>query len=126
MDETKEYDVIEGNVSAIVYQNRENGYTVLRLDSDDMGEVTVVGTIPMSTLGERLRITGCWTRHQTYGQQMQAEFVERQLPESAEGILSFLSSGAVKGVGPKTAEKLVDYKKCRRDKSDKESTWRLL
>lgn len=72
MDETKEYDVIEGNVSTIVYQNRENGYTVLRLDSDDMGEVTVVGTIPMSTLGERLRITGCWIRHQTYGQQMQA------------------------------------------------------
>lgn len=107
MDETKEYDVIEGSVSAIVYQNRENGYTVLRLDSDDMGEVTVVGTIPMSTLGERLRITGSWTRHQTYGQQMQAEFVERQLPESAEGILSFLSSGAVKGIGPKTAEKLV-------------------
>ncbi len=108
MDETKEYDVIEGTVKAVVYQNRENGYTVLRLDSDEMGEVTAVGTIPMTTLGERLRITGSWTRHQTYGQQMQAEYVERQLPETAQGILSFLSTRVVKGIGERTAKKLVE------------------
>lgn len=107
MDQEKEYDVIEGTVSAVVYQNKDNGYTVLRLDTDDMGQVTAVGTIPLSALGERLRITGTWTTHQTYGQQMQAEFVERQMPSTADGILSYLSSRVIKGIGPKTAAAIV-------------------
>lgn len=61
----------------------------------------------MSVVGERLAIVGKWTRHQSFGQQFEAEFLERLMPETTSEILAFLSSRAVKGIGPRTAEKIV-------------------
>ena len=58
-------------------------------------------------MGERLAIVGKWTRHQSFGQQFEAEFLERLMPETVSEILAFLSSRAVKGIGPKMAEKIV-------------------
>ena len=56
-------EMISGSVAAVVFQNEENGYTVLRLNSDGGETITVVGTVPMVTLGERLVITGKWGNH---------------------------------------------------------------
>lgn len=71
------------------------------------GLITVVGTIPAPAAGERLIVTGKWTAHATYGRQLEAEFLERLLPDSTAEICAYLSSRAVRGVGPKTAEKIV-------------------
>ena len=102
-----EQEVLCGTVAAIVFQNQENGYTVLRLRSQDGELVTVVGSIPMTVVGERLSITGRWANHASYGRQFEAELLERLMPETSEEILAYLSSRAVKGVGEKTAQRIV-------------------
>jgi len=100
-------EILQGTVSSIVFQNQENGYTVLRLRCEDGESVTVVGVIPMTVVGERLMITGRWNSHASYGRQFEAEFLERLMPESEMEILAYLSSRAIKGVGARTAERMV-------------------
>ncbi len=100
-------ELISGTIAAVVFENRENGYAVIRLDSEDGSMVTVVGIIPAPVAGERLIVTGKWATHSTYGRQFEAEFLERLLPDSRQEILAYLSSRAVHGIGPKTAEKIV-------------------
>ena len=102
-----EQELVSGTIAAVVFENPENGYAVVKLDSDDGGLITVVGTIPAPAAGERLIVTGKWTAHATYGRQLEAEFLERLLPDSTAEIRAYLSSRAVRGVGPKTAEKIV-------------------
>lgn len=102
-----EQELVSGTIAAVVFENPENGYAVVKLGSDDGGLITVVGTIPAPAAGERLIVTGKWTAHATYGRQLKAEFLERLLPDSTAEIRAYLSSRAVRGVGPKTAEKIV-------------------
>ncbi len=99
--------MLRGTVQSIVFQNPENGYTVLRLCEESGELITVVGTIPMTLVGERLVIMGHWCSHASYGRQFEAEFLERLMPETQSEILAYLSSRAVKGIGAKTAEKIV-------------------
>jgi exodeoxyribonuclease V alpha subunit len=103
-----EQEILRGTVQAVVFQNPENGYAVLRLALETGELVTVVGTVPMTVLGERLVITGKWGSHPTHGRQFEAEFLERLMPETSQEILSYLSSRAVRGIGQKTAEKIVN------------------
>lgn len=103
----QEAELLEGTVSSIIYQNEENGYTILRLDVRGE-EVTVVGTMPGVAPGEYLSVRGTWTRHPTYGPQMRAEVVERRLPQGLKEIFHYLSSGAVKGVGKATARRIIE------------------
>ena len=65
----REYELLQGTVQSVTFQNPENGYTVLRLLEDSGEFVTVVGTIPMAVAGEKLVITGAWSSHPTYGRQ---------------------------------------------------------
>ena len=103
-----ELELLQGTVSAVVFQNAENGYAVLRLTQSGGETVTVVGTIPMPVVGERLMVTGKWGSHSSYGRQFEAEFLERLLPESKTEILGYLSARTVKGIGPKLAARIVD------------------
>ena len=100
-------ELISGTIAAVVFENQENGYAVIRLDSEDGAVITVVGTIPAPVAGERLIVTGKWATHSTYGRQFEAEFLERLLPDTRQEICAYLSSRAVRGIGPKTAEKIV-------------------
>ena len=107
MEELLEQNQLEGVVSAIIYQNEENGYTILRLDVREE-EITVVGAMPGVSPGEYLTVKGRWVRHATYGQQFRADVVERKLPEGIKEIFHYLASGAVKGVGKATARQLIE------------------
>ena len=102
-----ELEILQGTISAVIYQNYDNGYSVLRLSCDDGQTVTVVGTIPLPAVGERLMVTGNWSSHASYGKQFEAEFLERLLPQTGAEILSYLSSRVIKGVGPVTAGRIV-------------------
>ena len=101
-------EIIQGTVAAVVYQNYENGYAILRLGVGGGQTVTVVGTIPLPAVGERLMVTGKWGNHPSYGRQFEAEFLERLMPQSAMEILSYLSGRIIKGIGPKTAARIVE------------------
>ncbi len=106
MDEV-ELVAIEGDVRAVIFQNPENGYTVLRLGAGDE-TVTCVGTLPGVAPGEKLRLYGSWTSHASYGQQFKAEHAESFLPEGSAAIYDYLASGAIRGVGAKLARAIVD------------------
>ncbi len=103
-----EMEILQGAIAAVVYQNYDNGYSVLRLRCQDGQTVTVVGTIPLAAVGERLMVTGRWSTHNSYGRQFEAEFLERLMPQSANDILSYLSSRVIKGIGPRMAARIVD------------------
>ncbi len=100
---------LEGSVERVTYYNAEDGYTVLRLSVPGWPDlVTVVGNLPEVQPGERLRLEGMWTTHQQYGRQFRAERCEQLLPATVEGIRRYLGSGLIRGVGPVTAERIVD------------------
>ena len=104
----QELEILQGTIAAVVYQNYDNGYAVLRLRCGGNQHVTVVGTIPMPACGEGLMVTGRWSNHASYGRQFEAEFLERVLPSSRNEILQYLASRIIKGIGPKTAIRIVD------------------
>ena len=102
-----ERSVLEGAVSSLIFQNEENGYTILRLDVGEE-EMTVVGSMPGVSPGEYLTVQGQWVRHATYGVQFRADVVERRLAQGMKEIYHYLASGAVKGVGKATARLLIE------------------
>ncbi len=103
-----ELEILQGIIGAVVYQNYDNGYAVLRLNLPGGDTATVVGTIPLPSVGERLMVTGKWNSHANYGRQFEAEFLERLLPQTTQEILTFLSGRAIKGIGPVLARRIVD------------------
>ena len=104
-----ELEILQGTIAAVVFQNYDNGYSVLRLSLDDGQTVTVVGTIPLPSVGERLMVTGKWATHSNYGRQFEAEFLERLMPQTISEITTYLSSRIIKGIGPKMAARIVGH-----------------
>ena len=96
-----------GSVEDIVFRNEKNGYTILELNNGQE-LVTVIGSLPWVSVGEVLHVMGKWTKHPTFGMQFKAEGFERFKPETTDALLKYLSSGAVKGIGPAMAAKIVD------------------
>ena len=103
----QELEILQGTIAAVVFQNYDNGYSVLRLSLDNGQTATVVGTSPLPWMGERLMVTGKWATHSSYGKQFEAEFLERMMPQSANEILTYLSGRVIKGIGPRIAAKIV-------------------
>ncbi len=104
-----EMEILQGAIAAVVYQNYDNGYAVLRLKCQDGQTITVVGTIPMPAVGEGLLVTGKWISRSSYGRQFEAEFLERLLPQTSAEILAYLSGRVIKGIGPVTAGRIVSH-----------------
>src|SRR5581483_4629233 len=106
---------LEGSVESIVFRNEDNHYTVARFRLNDSGRLfrddltTIVGTMPGIHVGELLRVEGEWESDPRYGRQLHvASFIQR-LPASTEGMVRYLSSGLIKGIGPKKAKLIVDH-----------------
>ncbi len=99
---------IEGSVENIIYTNEDNGYIVLDLKSKDE-KITVVGLLGNIEEGEILILEGNYTTHKKYGIQFSAEYCERKLPDKAVNIEKYLASGAIKGIGPGLAKKIVKF-----------------
>lgn len=95
-----------GSVENIVYHNDSNQYTVLEMNTgEDL--ITVVGAFPYVSVGEDLKVFGKWSSHATFGEQFKAEAFERTRPETVSAVLKYLASGAVKGIGPAMANRIV-------------------
>lgn len=98
---------LEGIVEHILFCNPSNGYTVLELDADGT-PVTVVGEMGEVEEGERLSVDGEYTNHPRFGAQFHVQYWERKLPADALNIQRYLSSGAIKGIGPSLARRIVE------------------
>ena len=95
-------------VERITYQNAENGYSVMKVKVkgyDDL--VTLVGNLLEVPAGSVLLCEGEWRVDKRYGQQFQCQTWEEVMPATAYGIEKYLSSGLVKGIGPKFAKLIV-------------------
>ncbi len=99
--------LIEGNIENIVYSNPENGYSVVDLNVEGK-LVTAVGIMPTICVGEKVRLMGYWVNHPSFGRQFKADKCERTLPKNAGDMLRYLSGGAIKGIGPSTARKIIE------------------
>lgn len=97
---------INGQVESLIYRNEENGYTVLEISGEE-ALITATGVMPLVNVGESVKLFGAFKNHPTYGEQFAVSAFERTMPENLDGILKYLSSGAIKGIGPSTARRLV-------------------
>ena len=98
---------LEGTVGSIIFSNPENGYAVVRLETDD-GSVTAAGSIPGISTGICLALTGVWTTHPQYGEQFKVESFEMKPPSGADQIYRYLASGVIKNIGPSKARDIVE------------------
>jgi exodeoxyribonuclease V alpha subunit len=109
-------ETLSGVIERITYYNEENGYSVLKITPDQRrmdaardGTVAVVGTLPKLAAGEMVEFTGQWVEDKQYGKQFRAETVATVKPTSVNGIINYLSSGIVKGIGQRRAEQIVKH-----------------
>ena len=105
---TEGLERLTGSVEGIVFQNEENGYTVLDFGTEQNELITLTGILPYITEGDELVVFGKWVHNPKYGRQFQVEQFEKSLPSSAAAILRYLAAGAIKGIGPKKAQRIVD------------------
>ena len=109
---------MEGYVEKIVFRNAENGYTVLSLSSEEEEELTCVGTFSFINEGEYVHLTGTMTAHNVYGEQLRVESYEIKEPTDLVSMERYLGSGAIKGVGPALAARMIRH--------FKEDTFRII
>lgn len=101
---------LNGVIERITFYNEENGYTVARFVPEGKSyTVTVIGNLMDASVGESLALQGIWTNHPTHGRQFEIKKFTIQLPATVEGIRKYLGSGLIKGIGPVTAKRIVDY-----------------
>lgn len=97
---------IEGYVEHIKYRNEANGYTVLSLDTNE-GEEVVVGNFPVIQEGEYIQAEGDYVDHKIHGPQFNMNTYEVKVPEDSLGMERYLGSGAIRGIGPAFAMRIV-------------------
>ncbi|MBR3367455.1 MAG: ATP-dependent RecD-like DNA helicase [Lachnospiraceae bacterium] len=95
-----------GYVEHIIFRSEETGYTVFELNSEE-NRITCTGHPAAISEGESCRVTGTFVTHAVYGEQLKIESYEAVMPETAEAVLRYLSSGAIKGIGAALAARIV-------------------
>lgn len=99
---------LEGTVERFSFRSAETGFAVARFSPDDGSPaISIVGQLAQLAEGQHVRISGARRAHAKFGPQIEVEVCEAALPQSPAGIVSYLSSSLVKGVGPATAERIV-------------------
>lgn len=105
---------IKGKLSKIIFHNSQNGYTVglLKVKESDIENlvnktVTFTGALPDLNEIDTYIMTGNLTNHEKYGEQFQVKSIDRIMPQETDAMIDILSSNLFKGIGKKTAEKLV-------------------
>lgn len=99
---------LEGSIERVIYSNEENGYSICDIAVADDEIITIVGIMPLVAAGDNLVIYGKWVHNPKYGRQFSVSQYERKLPADTGAILRYLSSRAIKGIGPKTALRIVE------------------
>ncbi|HVO43629.1 MAG TPA: ATP-dependent RecD-like DNA helicase [Aggregatilineales bacterium] len=109
-------EILEGVVEGTLFYNEQNGYIVFVIRPKDRAKAVrdgTVGVVGSSTTelqkGQAVRLSGGWTTHSTYGKQFKASIIDLVAPSTVDGVRRYLASGSVKGIGTRTAEKIVEH-----------------
>lgn len=97
-------------VENITFQSGDGSFVVFRVvPNNERNTIAVVGNVPAPLVGEELELFGEWVEHARFGRQFRASSYKRIAPTSVKGIERFLASGAIKGIGPALAARLVKH-----------------
>lgn len=100
---------IRGTVERVTFHTEESGYCILKVQSERGGElITIVGNTPRVVPGEHIEASGEWVQNAEYGRQLKAAAIKLNRPESLDGLVRYLGSGLIEGIGPKYAKRIVD------------------
>ena len=104
---------LTGEITAIIYQNEINSYTIAdmyvdELDGKEDNIITIVGYLPFVVEGDELKVTGRFVEHKEYGRQFKVDTFEKLMPQTLEALERYLGNGMIKGVGQVTAKRIVD------------------
>ncbi len=99
---------LTGSIESVIYSNEENGYAICDMATSDDDIITVVGTMPFVSAGDSISVIGRWVHNPKYGRQFSVSRYEKRLPADTASMLRYLSSRTIKGIGPKTAQRIVD------------------
>ena len=99
---------LSGSIEHVIYANEENGFAICDLGTDNDDLITITGILPYIGEGDVVTVYGRWVHNPKYGRQFKVEQSEKQLPADRASILRYLSSGSIKGIGPKIAQRIVD------------------
>ncbi len=99
---------LTGLIDRFLFQNSDNGFTVLVLQTRGTNTTLVKGILPNLQPGQQVTFTGTWIVHPKFGKQFEAQSCTACLPTNIAGLKKYLGSGLIKGIGPVYAEKLVD------------------
>ena len=98
---------IEGVITAIIYQNEVNSYLIAEFEMEE--EITtIVGYLPFINIGDTLKLVGKYVEHKDYGRQFKVDTFEKLMPKTLEALEMYLANGTIKGVGPATAQKIIN------------------
>ncbi len=98
-----------GVVERVTFHTEETGYCVLKVKPERGGDlVTVLGNTPRVVPGEQLEATGAWVENAEFGRQFKAEEIKLTRPSSLDGLVRYLGSGLIEGIGKKYAQRIVD------------------
>ncbi len=97
---------IFGNVENIIYRNDENGYTVLKIDSENT-IITCVGKFPLLNVGQTIELEGVFSTGK-YGRQFEVEEAKLSTPKSTDALIKYLASGLIPGIGEGLATRIVN------------------
>ena len=102
-------DEIFGTVERFIYQNKENGFSVLLLKTKEKSSTTVTGSFVNVHEGQEIHLKGDWVYNQKFGKQFKATSYFSKLPNNVVGLKKYLGSGLIKGIGKTYAEKIVNH-----------------
>ena len=102
------HEHLSGLVERITYYNEETGFGVIKITSTKDKEHTVIGSMPSLSVGEHVHAQGRWVNDKTHGLQFRTDYIKSTAPNTTEGIIKYLGSGLIKGIGPKFAQKMID------------------
>lgn len=100
---------LRGEVEKVLYEREDGSYSVIVIKDAASERHTVVGTMPGIAVGQGIKAEGKWEQHKEFGKQFRVQNYEYTLPVTNEGIIRYLSSGIIKGLGKKNAEAIVDH-----------------
>ena len=98
---------IKGQITDIIYENEINGYMVAEFQTEEE-TIVITGYLPFINNGDSLKLIGKYIMHPEYGRQFKVETFEKILPETLDALERYISSGIITGVGPATANKIIN------------------